>query len=236
VSERSTALHIASAIIDAAPEPRRLQAIAGSCWWQRMLLMKLKEPKMAKLTDTQLIVLSKAAARDDGLATIPEGLNKAAASKVGASLVTRKLMREVQSKPDMPVWREDEEGRGTSLIITREGREAIGIEDNDNDSSKDATTVKEGRRRAGQQPSSRHRSTTVDEPRSGSKQALIVKMLSRKAGATLEALVDATGWLPHTTRAALTGLRKRGYAVLLERQDGRPSLYRIAFSHDRKAA
>jgi hypothetical protein len=114
VSERSIALHIASAIIDAASEPRRLQAIAGSCWWQRMLLMKLKEPKMAKLTDTQLIVLSKAAARDDGLATIPEGLNKAAASKVGASLVTRKLMREVQSKPDMPVWREDEEGRGTS--------------------------------------------------------------------------------------------------------------------------
>jgi hypothetical protein len=49
-------------------------------------------------------------------------------------------------------------------------------------------------------------------------------------------LVDATGWLPHTTRAALTGLRKRGYSVLLERQDGRPSLYRIAFSHDRKAA
>ena len=142
---------------------------------------------MAKLTDTQLIVLSKAAARDDGLATIPEGLNKAAASKVGASLVTRKLMREVQSKPDMAVWREDEEGRGTSLIITREGREAIGIEDNDNDSSKDATTVKERRRRAGQQPSSRHRSTTVDEPRSGSKQALIVKMLSRKAGSTLEA-------------------------------------------------
>src|SRR4051794_8797258 len=61
VSERSIALHIASVIIDAAPEPRRLQAIAGSCWWQRMLLMKLKEPKMAKLTDTQLIVLSKAA-------------------------------------------------------------------------------------------------------------------------------------------------------------------------------
>jgi len=40
-------------------------------------------------------------------------------------------------------------------------------------------------------------------------------MLSRKSGATLEALVDATGWLPHTTRAALTGLRKRGYTVLL---------------------
>jgi hypothetical protein len=191
---------------------------------------------MAKLTDTQLIVLSKAAAREDGIGSIPAGLNNAAAAKVGASLVSRKLMREVRSKPDMPVWREDEEGRGTSLVITREGRDAIGIEDSENDSSKDATTAKEGRRREGQQASPRDRSTTVDEPRSGSKQALIIKMLSRKAGAMLEALVDATGWLPHTTRAALTGLRKRGYTVLLERQDGKPSHYRIALSHDRKAA
>src|SRR3954453_686019 len=197
---------------------------------------QLKEPDMAKLRNTQLIVLSKAAARNDGTAIIPEGLNKAAAAKVGASLVSRKLTREVRSKPDMPVWREDEEGRGTSLIITREGREAVGIEDSENDSSKEATRAKEGRRREGQQPSPRDRSTIVDEPRSGSKEALIIKMLSRKAGATLEALVDATGWLPHTTRAALTGLRKRGYIVLLERQDGKPSLYRIAFSHDRKAA
>ena len=145
-------------------------------------------------------------------------------------------MREVRSKPDMPVWREDEEGRGTSLIITREGREAIGIEGSENNSSKEVTRAKEGSRREGKQPSPRDRLTTLDEPRLGSKQALIVKMLSRKAGATLEALVDATGWLPHTTRAALTGLRKRGYTVLLERQDGKPSLYRIADSHDRKAA
>jgi hypothetical protein len=45
-------------------------------------------------------------------------------------------------------------------------------------------------------------------------------------------MIEATGWLPHTTRAALTGLRKRGYAVLLERQDGKPSLYRIASAQD----
>jgi hypothetical protein len=201
-----------------------------------MLFMKLKEPKMAKLTDTQLIVLSKAAARDDGIATIPEGLNKAAASKVAASLVSHKLMREVRSKPEMPVWREDEDGRGTSLIITREGRDAIGVEDNENDSLKEATRAKQRRRGVGQQSSSQHRLTNLDEPRSGSKQALIIKMLSRKSGATLEALVEATGWLPHTARAALTGLRKRGYTVLLERQDGKPSHYRIASGGDRAAA
>jgi hypothetical protein len=200
------------------------------------VLLQAKEPNMAKLTDTQLIVLSKAAARDDGLAVVPEGLNKAAAAKLEASLVSRKLMREVRSKPGMPAWREDEEGRGTSLVITREGRDAIGIEDSENDSSKEATRTKQRRPGVGQQPSSRHRSTKVDEPRPGSKQALIIKMLSRKAGATLEALVEATTWLPHTTRAALTGLRKRGYTVRLERQDGKPSHYRIASGHDRAAA
>ncbi len=47
-------------------------------------------------------------------------------------------------------------------------------------------------------------------------------------GATLAELVAATGWLPHTTRAALTGLRKRGYAVGIDRADkARGSVYRI---------
>ena len=191
---------------------------------------------MAKLTDTQLIILSKAAARDDGLAIVPEELNKAAAAKVGASLVSRKLMREMRSKPNMPVWREDEEGRGTSLAITREGREAIETEDSENDNSKDAMTAKEKRRGVGQQRPPGDRSSNVDEPRSGSKQALVIRMLSRKSGATLDAMVEATGWLPHTTRAALTCLRKRGYSVLLERQDGKPSVYRVAAGHDRAAA
>ena len=187
---------------------------------------------MAKLSDTQLIVLSKAAARDDGLARVPEGLNRAAAAKVAASLVSRRLMREIRSKPGMPVWHEDEEGRGTSLVITRAGRDAIGIEYGENDSSGEAATPKNEAPAENQQPSRRGRSTIVDEPRSGSKLARIIKMLSRKSGATLQALVDVTGWLPHTTRAALTGLRKRGYEVVLERQDGKPSIYRITSGMD----
>ena len=55
-------------------------------------------------------------------------------------------------------------------------------------------------------------------------------MLSKKGGATIDALIDATGWLPHTTRAALTGLRKRGFAVERSREDGTASVYRIVGS------
>ena len=80
---------------------------------------------MTKLTDTKLMVLSKAAAREDGAAVVPLRINKAAAVKVGSSLIGRKLMREIRSKPGMPVWRADEDGRSMSVVIMRAGRDAI---------------------------------------------------------------------------------------------------------------
>ena len=63
--------------------------------------------------------------------------------------------------------------------------------------------------------------------RAGTKQALIAGLLQREQGATLDELIAATGWLPHTTRAALTGLRHKG--CILEkstREDGKTA-YRI---------
>ena len=56
-------------------------------------------------------------------------------------------------------------------------------------------------------------------PRGGSKLAGVIGLLERDHGATIEELIAATGWLAHTTRAALTGLRKRGYAVAIDRSD-----------------
>ena len=45
------------------------------------------------------------------------------------------------------------------------------------------------------------------------KRAQIIAMLSREEGASLDDLMAATGWLPHTTRAALSGLRQKGYCL-----------------------
>ena len=65
-------------------------------------------------------------------------------------------------------------------------------------------------------------------PRGGSKLAHVIALLERNHGATIAELIAATGWLAHTTRAALTGLRKRGYAVAIDRSDDkRGSFYRI---------
>ena len=66
-------------------------------------------------------------------------------------------------------------------------------------------------------------------PRAGSKQALIVGMLTRDVGATIDDLTKATGWLAHTTRAALTGLRKRGFAIERIAEKGQAGFYKIPF-------
>jgi hypothetical protein len=64
--------------------------------------------------------------------------------------------------------------------------------------------------------------------RAGSKRALIVTLLQRAEGATLDDLIAATGWLLHTTRAALTGLRKTGLTIERSRpEQSAVSIYRI---------
>jgi len=63
-----------------------------------------------------------------------------------------------------------------------------------------------------------------DEPATAkpqTKTSLFQKLLARDGGASLAELCAATGWLPHTCRAFLTGLRKRGQSPeKAKREDG----------------
>jgi hypothetical protein len=88
------------------PLPRRPERHGGVVLVTADTVAVLEE-KMAKPTDIQRIVLTKAAQRDDGAAIVPKRMNKAGAAKVGSSLVGRGLMREVRAKSGMPIWRED---------------------------------------------------------------------------------------------------------------------------------
>jgi hypothetical protein len=54
----------------------------------------------------------------------------------------------------------------------------------------------------------------------------VIALLGGDRGATLAELVEATGWLPHTTRAALTGLRKKGHVLEKSKRDD-ATCYRI---------
>ncbi|MHB2210731.1 DUF3489 domain-containing protein [Methylobacterium sp. CM6257] len=70
--------------------------------------------------------------------------------------------------------------------------------------------------------------SVVRSPRPGSKLDCLVAMLARPDGASIDELITVLNWLPHTTRAALTGLRKRGYALKTIRATGAPTRYHIA--------
>lgn len=61
-----------------------------------------------------------------------------------------------------------------------------------------------------------------------SKANLVLQLLQRPEGATIAHIVAATGWLPHTTRAALTGLKKKGHMVTSDKITGEERVYRVA--------
>ncbi len=78
-------------------------------------------------------------------------------------------------------------------------------------------------------PDSKDKSTAPDvttgpktalTPKPPSKQDQLAALVVRDEGATVDQMVAALGWLPHTTRAALTGLKKKGFAISSDKVDG----------------
>ncbi|MFK8035137.1 MAG: DUF3489 domain-containing protein [Hyphomicrobiales bacterium] len=56
-------------------------------------------------------------------------------------------------------------------------------------------------------------SKTARPVKAGSKEALLLETLRELNGASIFDMMEATGWLPHTCRAALTRLRQKGFAI-----------------------
>ena len=192
-----------------------------------------------KFNDTQLVLLSAASQRDDHC--LPAGPIGGQAQKAAAKLLQAGLVKEIRARAGAPIWRRDDEtGRTFALKLTAAGAKAITVEDtgpSDGEAVRplDHPIVCVDRKCV---PGS-DRAAAIDEPnsgvapspmspRSGTKIAQVIELLQRSDGATLAELVAATSWLPHTTRAVLTGLRKRGFAVGIDQADkARGSVYRI---------
>jgi hypothetical protein len=66
--------------------------------------------------------------------------------------------------------------------------------------------------------------------RNGTKQALMIAMLRRPEGATVEQIAEATGWRNHTVRGAMAGALKKklGLTITSEKSEGAARTYRIA--------
>ena len=194
-----------------------------------------------KLTDTQLLMLSAAAQRNDRCLVAAPNVKAAAAKKIAGKLIASGLVKEIRAKAGVPVWRRDDDsGQSYALKLTAAGAKAIAIDE----SAEPAYVGDKGHSRedveqagsSSQRPSAPDSWVGANEtaparpsaPRGGTKLAEVVELLQRDRGTTIDELIDATGWLPHTTRAALTGLRKRGFALAIDRSDKeRGSIYRI---------
>src|SRR6266478_6145100 len=68
----------------------------------------------------------------------------------------------------------------------------------------------------------------ADRPRASTKRALLIGMLERPEGASVAELGQRLGWLPHTVRAAITGLRHAGREVTRSKDVEGQSVYRLA--------
>lgn len=168
---------------------------------------------MSKLTNMHAVLLSAAAQRDDGNLLPPPDTLGPLDNRIRKSieaLIRRSLVDTVPVTTSLNGWRSEDDGHWAA-VVTDAGRQAIGIvsdrrETDDRPSPAAAPN--------GAKASHNHKAglATPNEPRQ-TKAALVLSLLQRSEGATLTELVEATGWLPHTTRAALTSLRKKGHGL-----------------------
>ena len=155
---------------------------------------------MSKLTPNQQKILTAASARRGGaVLPLPDDVKlKGGNLKTTlASLVKRGFVIE--------------RGKDKKPVITKAGRAALG-----------AKTDKAGSGRE-----NRHNNQGSDAfIRPGTKQAHLLALLSRPDGAVMSEMTNATGWQPHSVRAAITGLRKRGIAVVCGKSGAGATVYR----------
>jgi len=174
--------------------------------------------KKIRLNDLQLVLLSHAAQNETGsMLPLPAAAaqDQERTTRELKLLFRRKLVEEVEVTGHALCWRRDGD-RLLGLQLTAAAREALGVDPEENGAA--------GPKVAAEEPS-----VSSATPRAGSKFANVIALLEREQGATLEEMVHATGWLAHTTRAALTGLRKKGHTIEREKRDN-VSSYRIEAS------
>ena len=70
--------------------------------------------------------------------------------------------------------------------------------------------------------------SSPDLPRASTKRAMLIGMLERAQGASVAEIGQRLGWLPHTVRAAITGLRHAGREVTRSKNESGQTVYRLA--------
>jgi hypothetical protein len=190
---------------------------------------------MPKLTDTQTIILSRAATRPDNLAMpLPEGLAGAAAKMAIGKMIERGWLEEVEAnlRRGEPLWRETGDGHGTTLIATETGLAAIGIEPVVASTLTNLRKAQLERVSGPKDALEASADPATPKPvaiRAGTKQAEIIALLQRPEGASITEIVDVTGWAAHSARGMISGALKKklGFEVATSSDEQRGRIYHI---------
>jgi hypothetical protein len=185
----------------------RVRGFGGDGAGRRFNRMEISTMSVSKLSDAQLVLLSSAAQHPQG------------AIKLGLK------------------------GAALALCITKQGLAAIGVEagGGPNQSAEPAREsakskegaatqaprrVKGGARKKTKAERRKERKGTASRP---SKQARVIDMLRRPPGATIAAIMKATGWQQHSVRGFFAGVvRKKLGLTLVSEKTGEDRVYRIA--------
>lgn len=182
------------------------------------------------ITDNQRAVLH-AAAHSANLVAWPVppklGLSKGSATIVVKGLLKKGLVEERPPLGNDLVWREEDDGQQFTVVITKAGLAAIGMLP-DHEEGKEPGDV--GAAGSTDAPITTTNQDQPRMPRAGSKLAILVGLLSREEGATVEEMIAATGWQTHSVRGVMSGAlaKKFGFTIGTEKVDGIGRRYRIA--------
>jgi hypothetical protein len=199
-------------------------------------VMSKTKPATAKLSDAQLVILSAAAQRPDGsLLPLPKSLaaKGAALNRVMIEILCkRKLVEERNVINGAPEWRRDEERRPLGLFITKAGLLALGIDEADKTKpAQAAASMPRHRKTATAKPRRKARKVSAAKPKgraapSQSKQDVVIQMLRRRPGVTIEEIIAETGWQPHSVRGFFSGLVKKKLKLPLTSEVGKDGVRR----------
>jgi len=191
---------------------------------------------MAKLSDTQLVLLSNAAKRDDGALVHHSKLKGPAADEAVAPLLSRKLCKAIPKAGQLPLWKRGPNDEPLSLVITPKGLVAIGVEPEGKPAEANSPVTQTKRRASkltGPKPQKARSAKAATRrqkltQRANSKIAKVVEMLRRPTGSTVKAIMTATGWQAHSVRGAISGAikKKLGLKVTSELR-GDDRFYRV---------